>query len=266
MIDFKAGILLMKYLFQLSLKLFSGIIAILLLPQLIQAKEPLNIVVDVWPPYVWLDGNELKGVDVDVTKAVFAELKIPVTLELMPWNRCLVMVENKQADAILDASITSERRNFLYFPDEPVSKGVTVFFKRKGHHIPFSGLNDLEGLKVGAIAGYSYCDEIDSAPFFKQVDRVVTLEQNFKKLLLGRIDVLIEVDSVGYFAAKSLNISNQIDVIPNANYCQSGSYLAFSKKPGHEHLAIQFGQALSKFKNTDNYLKILKKYGLSKAE
>lgn len=253
----------MKHFFKQWFALCCGLIVTFLLTQTLQAKEPLNIVVDVWPPYVWLDGDHLKGVDVDVIKAVFAELKIPVTLELMPWNRCLKMVENKLADAILDASITSERKEFLHFPDEPVSKGVTVIFKKKGHHIPFTDLNDLDNLNVGAISGYSYCDEIDRSPFFKQVKRVASLDQNFKKLLLGRIDVLIEVDSVGYFAAKSLGISDQIEVIPNANYCQSGSYLAFSKKPGHEKLATRFGQALRNFKTTDNYRQILQRYDIT---
>ena len=256
----------MEFLSRFMLALCKGLSLAFLLPFMLQAKEPLHIVVDLWPPYVTSERNELTGADVDITKAVFAELNMPILLELLPWKRCLSLVENKQADAILDASITSEREGFLYFPDEPISNGVTIFFKRKAQKIPFTGLHDLKNLKVGAISGYSYCDEIDNSPYFEQFERVATLEQNFQKLLLGRIDTLVEEGTVGYFTAQSMGISDQIDFIPNANFCQSGSYLAFSKKPGHEELAIQFGEALRKFKATDAYQQILQKYGVAQAQ
>lgn len=238
------------------------VISLVLLPVLLQAKEPLRIVVDVWPPYVMLQGDDLVGADVDITKAVFAQMNVPISIELLPWKRCLSLVESQQADAILDASITTEREKFLYFPDEPISRGVTVFFKKKSHFIPFEGLSDLEKIRVGAISGYSYCDEIDGSPFYDQFERVGSLDQNFQKLLLGRIDTLIEVDSVGSYTAESMGILDQIDTIPNANYCHSGSYLAFSKKPGHQDLSVQFGAVLRQFKTTDAYRQILQKYGV----
>ena len=71
----------MKYLSKLLFSLRIGIIFTFLLATILHANEPLNIVVDVWPPYVMLDGDQLKGVDVEVTKAVFADLKIPITME-----------------------------------------------------------------------------------------------------------------------------------------------------------------------------------------
>ena len=242
------------------------LISLVLMPLSLQAREALHIVVDVWPPYVMQKGDELVGSDVEITRAVFAQMNVPIFIELLPWKRCLSLVENKQADAILDASITTEREQFLYFPDEPTSEGVTVFFKRKTHFIPFTGLSDLEKIRVGAISGYSYCDEIDRSPYYEEFERVGTLDQNFHKLLLGRIDTLLEVDSVGYYTAESMGIMDQIDIIPNANYCQSGSYLAFSKKPGHQELAAEFGKVLRQFKTTDAYRQILKKYGSQLSE
>ncbi len=252
----------MKCLCRLGLVLLKSLSLVFLMPVMLHAQEPLHIVVDVWPPYVVQEGDELTGADVEITKAVFASMNQPISLELLPWKRCLTMVENQQADAILDASITTEREKFLYFPEEPISNGVTVFFKKKVDALPFQNLHDLKNLRVGAISGYSYCDEIDNLPFFDQFERVSALEQNFQKLLLGRIDTLLEVDTVGYFTAKSMGISDQIEVIPNANYCQSGSYLAFAKKSGHDALAINFGKALQDFKKTDDYQQILQRYGV----
>ncbi len=229
----------------------------------ISAGEPLLIVTDSWPPYAIEGEGNIRGTDVEITKAVFQQLGIAVEIKFYPWARSLLMVENQEADAILDASITPEREEFLYFPEEPVSEGITVFFIQKGRFIPFTTLEDLNELTAGALIGYSYCDEIDNALFMVNPELVSSLETSFRMLLANRLDFLIEVDSVGYFTAKQMGILDQIDIIPNATYCQGGNYLAFSKKPGNDELASQFSRALLEFKMTNEYKNILNTYGIN---
>lgn len=228
----------------------------------IWAEEPLLIVTDPWPPYALEVDGDIKGTDVEITQAVFQQLGIPVNIQFYPWKRCLKMVENQEADAILDASITPERQEFMYFPEEPVSEGITVFFIKKGRTIPFTTLEDLNELRFGALLGYSYCDEIDQSPFMKHAKRFRSLERGFKMLLANRIDALVEVDLVGYFTAKQMGILDQIAIIPNASYCQGGNYLAFAKKPGYDQIASEFSQALQVFKTTEEYKHILTTYGI----
>ena len=236
----------------------------LLSPVNIQAKGPLIIVTDPWPPFSLLENQSINGTDAEIIKAVFAQLKIPISLKIYPWKRCISMVEEQEADAILDISVTPERKVFLSFPEEPVSEGVTVFFTKKERQISFSTLQDLNGLRAGALLGYSYCEELDKTSFMINADRVPSLKQNFRKLLAGRIDFLVEVDAVGFFTAKTMGISDQIKIIPNAHFCHGGNYLAFAKKPGHDLLAAKFGKALRIFKTTKNYQQILQKYGVKK--
>ncbi len=243
-----------------------GIVVMLLMllhTTVIGAEEPLLIVTNPWPPYAMEVEEELTGTDIEITQAVFRQLGMAIKIQFYPWKRCLMMVERQQADAVLDAGLIPEREEFLYFPEEPVSEGVTVFFIKAGRTIPFTTLEDLNGLRIGAGLGYNYCDEIDQAPFIQQAERVSTLEQNFKKLLADRIDVVVEADAVGYFTAKQMGILDQITIIPNALYCQGGNYLAFSKKPGYAQLASQFNQALRAFKMTDAYTQLLQSYGIA---
>ncbi len=236
----------------------------LLSPVNIQAKEPLVIVTDPWPPFAVTGNQDISGTDVEIIKAVFAQLKIPIKVKIYPWKRCISMLEEQEADAILDVSITPERKVFLSFPDEPVSNGVTVFFTKKERQIPFSILQDLNKFRAGALLGYSYCEDLDKTPFMINADRVPSLKQNFRKLLAGRIDFLVEVDAVGFFTAKNMGILDQIKIIPNAYYCHGGNYLAFAKKPEYDKLAAKFGQALRFFKTTKSYQQILQKYGIEK--
>lgn len=237
-------------------------VSVFLSPVAVEAKEPLVILTDPWPPFSLQEEQTIKGLDVEIIEAVFAKLDIPIQLKIYPWKRCLAMVKEQKADAVLDLSVTPERKAFLSFPHEPVSEGVTVFFTKKEKQIPFSGLKDLTGLRAGALLGYRYCEEIDNAPFILSADRVKELKQNFKKLLAGRIDFLIAVDLVGHFTAKTMGISDQVHTIPNANYCRGGNYLAFAKKAESDQLATKFGQALRLFKTTKSHQMILQKYGI----
>lgn len=226
------------------------------------SEQPLLIVLDNWAPYGFEENGNLKGMDLEVAVAVLKNMGKSVKIEVYPWKRCISMIEQKSADMILDISITPERREFLYYPDEPISIGTTVFFIRKNQKITYTKLDDLFELKVGAMSGYEYCDEIDQSPIGKNAVRLNKQEQCFNMLLENRIDAVVEVDAVGYYTAKKMKISGKITTIPKAKYCTGGNYLAFAKKPGYERIAVQFSNELKEFKKTEKYKKILMRYGV----
>jgi polar amino acid transport system substrate-binding protein len=226
------------------------------------AENTFRIVTDPWPPYAYMENNRTVGIDVDIALAVLDQMGIKSTIEMLPWKRCLASVENKTADAILSASVTEERKHFLYFPSIPVSKGETVFFQRKPRNIITTSLDDLDGLKVGAMLGYKYCEELDESSLLSGAARVATLEQSFNMLMNDRIDILVEVDAVGIYKAKEMGIIDKISMVSNSRYCSTGNHLAFSKKPGNEAIAERFGIELIKFKATNEYIDILAKYGM----
>ncbi len=226
------------------------------------SEEPLLIVTDPWPPHAYVENNQIVGSDVEVALAVLAEMGLEANIMLMPWKRCLAIVEAKQADAILAAAITEKRKTFLHFPFEPVSAGDTVFFKRTDSPIDMVDLDNRMGHSVGSVLGYSYCDLLDESELIVHSSRVASVEQNFKKLMLGRIDLLVAAEPVGYFRAAAMGVSDQVTVVPNSRFCSSGNYLAFSKKPGHDDLSRQFAEQLKIFKESARYQEIMHRYGL----
>lgn len=228
----------------------------------VQAGSSLRVITDAWPPNAYEEGGEVVGSDVDVVRAVFAQLGLTANIEILPWKRCITTMENKQADAILAISHTEERTAFLHYPSEPVSYGQTVFFSKSDSAIDEIDLNNKSQLKVGAILGYKYCQELDHSPLIQEASRVSTLEQNFRKLMLGRIDLLVEVDAVGLFTSKELGLEGQIEIVPNARYCQGGNFLAFSKQARLASVNAQFDAALQAFKKSARYQEIMQRYGL----
>ena len=246
---------------KLLLNQFLFLIIVLSSIKSVWANEALDIVTDLWPPYAYENNNKVVGTDVDVALAVFQKLGVTAKIRLLPWKRCLGLVKNQGADAILAASITEERKEFLYFPSEPISEGVTVFFKKTQNPISSIGLNNNRNLSVGAILGYEYCDELDNSRLLDNASRVLTLEQSFNMLLLGRIDLAVGAELVGFHKAQEMGISDQLTIVGSERYCAGGNYLAFAKKSGYEELALRFSEELTKFKTTDEYKQILGKYG-----
>ncbi|SLM31400.1 conserved hypothetical protein [Desulfamplus magnetovallimortis] len=223
------------------------------------STEKLLVVTEEWAPYVYVENQEVKGFDYEVMVAVFSSMGYAVDFKLYPWKRCIHMIEKQQADAILDISRNAERDKIIFFPDENLSDSASVFFYAKGKSYSFEKLEDLKGLKIGTMLGYNYNQEFTDADYFTKED-VTTMEQNFKKLIHGRVDLVISNRNVGLFEAKKMGVLDQIAYLAK-EVSGGANYLGFSKNEKNEKLAKSFSDQLQKFKKTDVYKEILQKYG-----
>lgn len=224
-----------------------------------QAKDRLLVVTDEWPPYVFHENQGFAGFDYEVMMAVFSEMGYEVNFQIYPWKRCIHMIETHLADAILDVGLTEARKKIMYFPEEKISESSSVLFHLKGKQYKYESLQDLQGLSIGTIRGYEYNKEfLDADYFFKEpVERE---EQNFTKLILGRIDMVLINKNVGLYNAQKMGVLEEIDFIPKA-VSGGDNFMAFSKKPGHAKLAEEFSDNLKSFKKTPAFQEILHKYG-----
>lgn len=60
------------------------------------------MVSDDWAPYIYWHEGQPKGIDYEVANEVLKRLGIDVDWQLLPWKRCLAMVEQGAADGVLD--------------------------------------------------------------------------------------------------------------------------------------------------------------------
>jgi polar amino acid transport system substrate-binding protein len=224
-----------------------------------EVKGRLLVVTDEWAPYVIEENEVISGFDYEVMIAVFSRMGYTVDFRLYPWKRCIYMVETQRADAVLDASINETRKKTLFFPEENISKSSSVLFHLRGRKYSFEKLQDLKGLKIGTILGYEYNREFLAAEYFVR-EPVENIEQNFKKLVLGRIDLFISNKSVGLFNAKNFGYLEDIAYLPKT-VSGGDNFVAFSRKPGHAELAQEFSRVLQAYKKTGEYRAILQKYG-----
>lgn len=111
-----------------------------------------------YPPFAFADdNNELTGYDIDVVKAIDEELD-GYTFEFtaVPWDSMFLSLESNKIQAIADqVAKTPEREEKYLFTDESYFAAETVIAVKEGRE-DVQTIEDLEGKKVGALAGDSY--------------------------------------------------------------------------------------------------------------
>lgn len=220
--------------------------------------EKLRIVTDPWPPYVYQENGQTKGIDYEVTAEVFKRLGIEVEWQFLPWKRCLAMIEQGLADGILDIFQTEQRNAQLFYPSEPLSHVEFVLFQANARPHAVKQLDDLKGLTVGTAPGYSYGSAFADSSDFKR-EPAPTLEANLGKLQLGRIDLLITDRRVGRYLVSTLGLEQQVSELPLVVNRQA-QYLAVRRNVGMDLLAQRFAAELRRFKQEPAYAALNARY------
>jgi len=228
-------------------------------------KNMLHVVYTQWEPYTYQENDKDSGFEIETVRAVIGKMGLGSKFEQLPWKRCLLAMENGQADVLVSALKTPEREKFLYYPDEFISLSKTVFFTKKGNPIQFDGSFDgLKNYTIGIIRGFSYGDAFDKAVYLKK-DEANNSDVLVKMVLAGRYDLGAENMAVITASAKKQGILGDIRFLEKPIHSQK-LYVVFSKVRFLEKTGSRFSEMLKEFKKTEDYRKILEKYGMKVAD
>ncbi|OEU64814.1 MAG: hypothetical protein BA863_09065 [Desulfovibrio sp. S3730MH75] len=241
------------------MKILPVILAIIFLSIAGQSNgsQELSLVTDPFPPYYYEEDGKAYGLQYELIAATLKKMNKSFTIEFVPWKRALLIAKNKISDAIPGVLKTKDREQWLIYPEEPVITTKVVIFHRKEESFQYKNISSLTGKRIGTVKEYHYGKEFDQSTLFIR-DEVCSLEQNFRKLLAGRIDLVISFKPVGLYTLYKLNLSDRVSY-SLAPVHQAEMYMAFTKKPGNEHIAAEFSRVLKEIKKTPGYVKSLRK-------
>lgn len=214
-------------------------------------------VFEVYPPYEYVERGQLMGTDVDLIREACRRLNLHPVFRERPWSRALVEVKSGQADAIFSLVKTSEREQFLFFPDENLSFEQFIFLARRDSAITLAVPSDLKGKRVGVCSGYSYDPRFDEDPSFER-ETSLNDEQQLRKLAGKRMDIAIMNRQVFHYTAQKLGMTGLFQVMPYELPTRHDMYVAFSRARGDSgrRLTEQFSRTLREMKKDGTYLKI----------
>ncbi len=213
-----------------------------------------------WPPYVGKDLPKY-GFTTAIVSEAFKRAGYEVKIDFMPWARVLQEAEAGQYDAAYP-EYYSEERVKTFFLSESFAVGPLGFYKRKADNIIYTKLEDLKPYRIGVVLGYTNTPEFDAADYL-QKDAVNSDEQNLRKLLLGRVDLIVIDKFVGQYIIKT-SIPEAADALEfiNPPLLEQPLYVIFSRQAaGSEQKLQAFNAALKTMREDGTLERILKEYG-----
>lgn len=261
---------------RLKIALFAMLCCLPLAAAFAQPYVPhvLRAGVDDWEPYEFpVDRSEAAGIgsmprmtgfSVEVMLAVFGKMnKAWEGLLLLPWSRAERLLADGDIDVLFSASPSDKRREFAWFPDEPLVDSSWVLFveRSKLGQNRFRSLPDLAGKSVGVVRDYAYTPEFWAyIRTNATVEEVATDETNFRKLAVGRLQYVTSEYLVGQSIIKRLGLRDRVVALTDNPIKIAGLYPMFSKKTISEDFVRSFSDTLREFRNTAAYQAIRKKY------
>ena len=209
------------------------------------------------PPLSHVEGQPPAGLYFDIVTMIFERMGVKYDIETLPFKRALDYAY-KDRGVIVGIGKTTERSQKLDF-SKSIYDSTVVAFVRSDKVFHFTSIEDLKDKTVATKLGWSYGASFDQARkenLFHAFDGKP--KNNFRSMLLGRMDVFIDNRLTGIETMKTLNaenmtviLSHPIKVFPH--------YLGF-KKNMHTDLIKRFNQHLDDVKLDGTYEKILSKY------
>ena len=104
-----------------------------------------------FPPYEFLRGQEVVGIDVEICRAVATKLGRPFLAETVDFDSVIPAVISGKADlAAAGITITEDRKKNVDFSIPYVKTGIVVIYKKSS---PFKDVDQLKGKKIGVQSG-----------------------------------------------------------------------------------------------------------------
>ncbi|MCX4028460.1 transporter substrate-binding domain-containing protein [Endozoicomonas sp. SM1973] len=125
------------------------------------SKSAKTIIVSGLPdyfPFSFEENGELKGVFIDLSKDIFAKLKIPVEYRIFPWKRVLNNAKHGRIDMIAGLYRSQVRETYLDY-SIAIIPDPTAIFMRKGNEFEYESWDDLKGKNGVTGLGYVLGDK-----------------------------------------------------------------------------------------------------------
>ncbi|RKX45945.1 MAG: hypothetical protein DRP27_02780 [Thermotogae bacterium] len=172
---------------------------------------------DAFPPWVYVEDGEPKGISVEFAKKAAANMGLNLTVVGRPWSKIHEMLKRHLLDVALNVgwpnpALSSEG----FLASKPYAQFKLVIFGNPGKRV---SLSDLKGLKIGTIkGGIGRSLEILKNAGAKVVEYLSDLE-SFDDLSAGKLDYVLCEQEVGkyisdkFFEGAFAPVSNPVETM-----------------------------------------------------
>lgn len=210
-----------------------------------------------YPPFNMVDSNgELQGFDVDIAKALCAEMKADCTFVKQDWDGIIPALLARKYDAIVASmSITEERKKAVDFTEKYWTNKLR-FIGKKGMELDISA-EGLKGKTVAAQRATISGDWLEKNRPGAEIKLYDTQENVYLDLAAGRIDAVLADALVNY---DWLNSDAGKDFEFKGAAVFDGDLIAIAVRKGQGDLVARLNAAIKAIRADGTYQKINAKY------
>ncbi len=192
-------------------------------------KPVVRVAISDFPPVEMIRDNRPQGSNIEIMNRLFKRLGLQVRYTQMPFKRCLKSLQKGESDFMGSLQYTDDRSTYLSYVEPAYSDFRIIFYMRKGEASKLQRYEDLYRFKVGVMRGYKNFSRFDNDPKIVK-DRVNNWESNYKKLVAGRVDVIIDDSMEGPYRARFYGFEDKLEMAPYSFQSDRNTYFAISKK------------------------------------
>jgi polar amino acid transport system substrate-binding protein len=226
-------------------------------PWAAQAAAEVVVALDAQnPPFMYAgrDGQP-RGVYPLLLRTLFTQLDVPLRIVCLPWPRALAGLDRAE-HGVGGLYATAERQARHDFSQALHIETVKVFARRGALRL-FDRIDDLRGLRVGVLRGWSYGDSFDAASRagLFQAEPVASDVQNFGKLERGFLDVAVAIEQSGDALLAGGEFPS-VRALPNP-LTENPTFLAFNKSTQRRPLLARVDEQLEKLRRNGEHARLV---------
>ncbi len=222
----------------------------------------LLVVTENLPPYNYQEGTAVKGVAAEVVQALLKEVGLQAEIQVLSWVRAYLKAL-KRPNVLIFSIIRTPDRETLFHWVGKISTTQSYFFKLAAREdIQINRLDDARPYLIGTWREDVREQYLLSRGFIKQkqLDSSGNPQQNIRKLMIQRIDLVVDTELSFYYQLKQLNYSpNLFTKALKLEAVSLPFYIAFSKQTSPD-LVASFRNALKRVKRKGIFHAIHQKY------
>jgi len=219
---------------------------------ILAGNKTVTIALGEWPPFI---GEKLPGFGTisRIVNSSFEAQGYQVSVGFFPWKRSFELTRMGDWDATA-VWISNPERERVFVYSDAVMVAQQVLFYRKDNPFDWKTLDDLEKYIIGGSTGYYHGEIIDQgekAGVFT-LERIPDEAANFKKLLMGRVDLVVANKDVGYYLMNQMFDAEQLsEITHHRKPLETSSYhlIIGKKNPRSQELVNAFNVGLAQIRS-----------------
>jgi len=222
-----------------------------------------------WRPFQFRDKTgTLTGLDVELTNAIFNDMKCKLSYIEMPWLRQKKALKRQEIDVIM--SMVKENK-MLAFSNmgQPFRKTTYRMFidRVELSKLPtLTALEDLSttSLRIGIVEFNSYQENYEKRLLSPQLSNNIIRLRNDLAVIRGleqeRLDGILVNQEFGYYYFKKRNMLDEFIALAHLSPPAFLSYIGFSKPIGTVDFISRFNQSLRNIRLSGEHQRIVDRY------